>query len=216
MTPRVQSKNRVPYGGLWQPKDPLTGEVLSGTTFKVVLAKAVAARKANGLPVGLGFEQEVEEWCCAAQPLECVDVDPLRPRRKRLTLDDVVRGAKVLLAFKRGGSRLVDAAEAERRAAICKRCPLNSGYQRPCAVCQELADVVRSITGGRQTSADRSLHVCHVCGCSLKAAVWMELEDQCKGVDERMRKEFAYMAEVAQCWKSCATSSRPAQATSSS
>lgn len=207
MTPRMAKKQRVPYGGLWTPKDPLTGQVLTGTTFTQVLAKAVAARKANGLPIGLGFEAEVEQWCCAAQPSECVDVDPLRPRRKRLTLDDVVRAAKVMFSFKSRGGRLVSPAEAERRAQVCLRCPMNSGYIRPCSVCHELGDLVRSITGGGQTTVDAKLHVCHVCGCALQAAVWMELEDQCKGVTAEQAKEFAYMAGVADCWKQCDTSS---------
>lgn len=197
------AKNRVPYGGLWQVKDPLTGLHLSAGTFQALLKKAVAGRKANGFPIGLDFESEVESWCCAAQPVECKDVDPLRPKRKRLSLDDVVRGAKVLLSFKRGGSRVVSVEEAERRAAVCVRCPLNSGYQRPCNVCRELGDLVVSITGGWTTSVDERLHVCHVCGCALRAAVWMELEDQCKGVDQEMRREFNYMKEVAGCWKSC-------------
>lgn len=205
MKTRLTSKGRVPYGGGYRVRDPLSGQELFGVTFEQLMAKAVASRKANGLPMGLGFEDEVETWCCDAQPGECKDVDPLKPKRKKLNLDDVVRAAKVLWSFKRAGSRLVSPEEAERRAQVCIRCPLNSGYQRPCAACHELGDIIRSVTGGGRTSVDQRLHVCHVCGCSLQAAVWMELEDQCKGVDEAMRKEFAYMHEAAHCWKQCAT-----------
>ncbi len=203
MKARLASRGRVPYGGGYRIKDPLSGCDLFGTTFDMVMAKAVASRKANGLPIGLGFDDEVEQWCCSAQPSECVDVDPLKPRKKRLTLDDMLRGAKVLMSFKLGGSKLVSKEEAERRAAICAKCWMNAGYQRPCSVCQELADLVRSITGGGKTSLDAKLHACHVCGCSLQASVWLGLGDQCKGVTEEMRKEFRYMKEVAGCWKTC-------------
>lgn len=203
MKARLVSRGRIPYGGGYRIKDPLSGQELSGTTFDQVLAKAVASRKANGLPIGLEFADEVESWCCASQPVECKDVDPLKPRKKRLTLDDMIRGAKVLISFKLGGSRTVSREEAERRAAICAKCYMNSGYQRPCSVCHELSDLVRSITGGHQTSLDKKLFACHVCGCSLPAAVWLTLEDQCKVVDEEMRKEFHYMKEVAGCWKTC-------------
>lgn len=205
MKARLQSRGRVPYGGGYTVRDPLTGASLFAVTFEQLLAKAVAARKANGLPIGLGFADEVEQWCCDAQPSECVDVDPEKPKRKRLTLDDVIRGAKVLLSFKLGGSKLVEQEEAERRASICVRCPQNSGYSRPCSTCHELADLVRSVTGGRRTSLDQKLWVCHCCGCSLQAAVWLTLEDQCKGVNDEQRKEFAYMASSHNCWKQCAT-----------
>jgi hypothetical protein len=203
MKARLVSRGRIPYGGGYRIRDPLSGQELAGTTFAQVLGKAVASRKANGLPIGLGFAEEVEDWCCASQPTECQDVDPLKPRKKRLTLDDMLRGARVLLSFKLGGSHVVSSEEAERRAAICSKCYMNSGYQRPCSACHELADLARSITGGRQTSLDRKLHACHVCGCSLQAAVWLELKDQCKGVDAEMRREFHYMKEVAGCWKTC-------------
>jgi len=138
-----------------------------------------------------------------AHPVECMDVDPARPKKRRLGLDDVLRGARVLLEFKLGGSQLVDQAEAERRAAICAACHMNSGWQRPCSVCQELGDLVRSITGGRSTSKDDRLFSCHVCACALKAAVHLPLETQCLGVTEEMRREFAYMKDIAGCWKSC-------------
>jgi hypothetical protein len=200
---RLVSKGRIPYGGMWTPKDPLTGDVIRAVTFEQLVAKAAAARRANGLHIGSEFEDEVEQWCCEAHPDECQDVDPERPRRKRLTLDDVVRGAKVLLSFKLGGSRLVDRAEAERRAKICARCSLNTGYQRPCAACHELTNIVRSITGGETTSVDDRLHVCHVCGCELKSAVWLELSDQCKGVTPSMAREFSYMHDAIGCWKQC-------------
>lgn len=203
MKPAIQSKGRVPYGGQWQPKDPLTGMVYAGTTFRQVLAKAVAARKANGIPMGLDFEAEVEQWCCDAHPVECVDVDPGKPRKRKLTLDDIIRGAKVLLKFKLGGSKLVAPEEAERRAAICAACYMNSGWQRPCAVCHELGDLVRSVTGGHKTSKDAKLFACHVCACNLQAAVWLPLETQCVGVTEEQRKEFAYLKESSHCWKQC-------------
>ncbi len=205
MKSRLESKGRVPYGGGFRVRDPLSGQELSAVTFDNLLVNAKASRKANGLPIGLEFEDEVECWCCASQPDECVDVDPLKPRRKRLTLDDMLRGAKVLMSFKLHGSKIVSREEAEWRASICARCYMNSGYQRPCSACHELADLVRSITGGHQTSLDGKLFACHVCGCSLAAAVWLELSDQCKGVTPEMEKEFAYMATSVGCWKTCAT-----------
>lgn len=201
---RLISRNRIPYGGLWNTKDRLTGVEINAVTFDQVISKVIKARQVAGIPVGLGLEDEVEQWLCQDHPDEAEHIDPDIPKRRKLTLSDVVNGTKVMVAFKLGGSKVVSQEEVTRRVNICLRCPMNSGFQKPCSgICAELKDVVLNIVGDRPTPNADKLHACGICACFLQAAVWLPLETQCVGVDEEMKKKFAYMKESANCWKQC-------------
>jgi hypothetical protein len=165
------------------------------------MAKATASRRANGVPVGVDFENEVESWAVLAHPDEAEVWDPEMPKKIRLGLDDILRGTRVLLAFKLAGSPLVPREEAERRAGICSRCYMNQGFSRPCATCGGLDELVRSLVGNQRTSQDDKLQACGVCHCMNKAQVWLPLEILAKGVTEEMKNQFAKMAELTGCWK---------------
>lgn len=198
----LTAKNRVPYGGEFVTKDRLTQMEFRGTTFDMVYNRIVAARKANSLPVGLGFEKEVEGWLCEDHPHECEDYNPAIPRKPReIGMGDVIHGSKVMLAHWLAGRPLEPREEAERRAEICSRCKYNVPIRTPCGgICSELLSIVERVVGGKGTSRDGSLNACFICGCVLRAAVWTELAIQCKGVDENMKIQFS---SVPQCWKKC-------------
>jgi len=200
---RLKNKQVIPYN-YWKVKDRLTGQLFTAVTWDHLLSKMIQARRANGVPVGLGFEDELETWAAQDHPDEAELWNPDMPRKTRLDLDTVVRGTKVLLAFKLAGSPLVSQEEAERRATICSRCYLNTSWSRPCSVCKTLTDVVRSIVGNRTTSVDDKLFACNLCGCDNHAQVHLPLDILAKGVTPEMVKQFAVMAEVSNCWKQCA------------
>lgn len=198
---RLEFPNRIPYGGQWRYTEPSTGQFISAVTWDNLLNNIRAHRRANGIPIGLGFEDEVEQAVCREHPEECTGYDENYPRKRSLTLSDVVNGTIVMMAFKLAGSPLVDRAEAERRGAICKQCPYNMTFAKPCSgVCPELLAVVNTITGHVGTHYDQYLHSCTVCGCFLQAAIWLPMEIQCKGVNETMRNQFS---NVQGCWKQC-------------
>jgi hypothetical protein len=196
------AKNRVPYGGEYVTKDRLTGMEFRGTNFEMVYNRIVAARKANSLPVGLGFEREVESWLCEDHPHECEEYNPAIPRKPRaIGMGEVINGTKVMLHHWMAGRPHVSREEAERRAGICAACRYNVPMKLPCGgICAELLEIVKRVVGGHGTSRDGEIKACFVCGCELRSAVWTELEIQCKGVDENMKKQFA---SVPRCWKQC-------------
>ena len=201
MKAKLKNRQIIPNGGGFRIKDRQTGLNAFGLNFNYLVTKFAEQRRINGIPMGLEFEDEVEDWCCQEYPQECEDVDPDSPKRRTLTLSDVIHGTQVMVAFKMSGSKLVDRAEAERRGAICKTCPFNQSFAKPCSgVCAELAAVVTSITGHQGTHYDQFLNACSICGCFLQAAIWLPLETQCVAVTDQMKKQFA---NVSGCWKQC-------------
>jgi len=198
---RLKAKNRVPYGGQYEIVDPLTGYRGRGK-FSLLVNELKEARKANGFPIGLDFEREVEGWVCEQYPQECEEHNPAIPRRPRsLTTSDVIRGTTVMLAHWLAGRPIETREEAERRASICAGCRYNVPIQSRCGgICAELSNIVERVVGGKGTSMDGALHSCFICGCHLRAAVWTTLDVQCKAVDGHMQSQFA---SVPNCWKQC-------------
>lgn len=204
MTPpikmKLKSRGIIPYGGYYRILDPLTGIRVEAVTWDHLMTKVRDERRANGAPLGLELEDEVEQWACISHPDEVEVVDERLPKRRSLGLDDVVRGTQVLLAFKMAGSPLVSQAEANRRAAICQRCPMNLMWTQGCSVCSKMEDVVRSVVGGARTEHDQQLFSCNICGCSLKAAVHVPNDILNKANNAEMNRAFELASEAFSCW----------------
>lgn len=194
----IQERSSPPYGGEWILNRPDIGIVGKGYIFDVLVDNCRQWRIANGVPVGLGFRQEVEKACCEAKPDHCVPCDPvLHPRR--LTFSDVMTGTQTMLSFMLAGSPLVTAAEAEKRAAICAKCQFNVQFSTPCGgVCDSLKKMVRAIVGPATTSHDAELKSCYFCGCYLQSAVWLPTDLQLKPLTDAQRSK---LASVKLCWK---------------
>lgn len=82
-------------------------------------------------------------------------------------------GSVALWALK--GFKTVDQAEADRRAAICARCPSNKRVAG-CLSCGGIRKMVDRLKGDRSTPFDNDLHACEECGCELKVKVWLPLD----------------------------------------
>ncbi len=197
---QLHNQSRIPYGGIYVLDEPTKALVGRGTTFVALVKSCSEWRRANSVPIGIGFESEVEAAVCEKYSVECDDDSvPQKPRRGRLTLATVLRGTKVLLAFKMAGSPYVDHAEAERRASICAACPQNIEYAKPCGGnCGGLKEVVTAIVGGHKTSFDSKLKACGICQCINSAHIWMPLEILSKGITDGQRVQFS---AVQNCWK---------------
>lgn len=205
---QLKSRNLVPYGGMFRTVDPFTHVECKGTTFDMLVTNVARQRKANGAPLGLGLEQEVEQWICRDYPDECNQVDPDAPVNRRLHLDDVIRGTEVLLRIVKDWAKyimglashpLVSQEEAERRASICAKCPYNIAFSKPCSgMCPEVSAVVNMIRGGRTTPFDDRLQSCSICGCSNMAQVWPRLDLLTHGVTQIQQKQFNL---IPNCWK---------------
>lgn len=194
----IKERSSPPYGGTWELNRPDIGIVGKGYIFDVLVDECRKWRIANAIPVGLGFRQEVEKACCEQRPDHCVPCDPVLHPRK-LTFSDLLTGTSTMLRDIVAGRPLVTAAEAEKRAGICSKCPFNVPFSTPCGgICESLKSMVRAITGSLSTSQDGALQSCYFCGCFLKTAVWLPLDLQLKPLSEAQR---AKLAGVPNCWK---------------
>jgi len=200
--------HNIPASGTYEVIDRLTKIRCASPTFEGLIDKISHVRGAVGAVSGLDLRTEVENWICQEHPEDCTEVDMNVPRRRKLNLSDVIRGTRVMVAFKMAGSPLVERIEAERRGAICQHCEFNQFYAKPCTGwCPELSAVISSIVGHQGTYYDQYLNACSICGCMLPAAIWVTLEIQDKGLTDEMREQFKRVTVMmptgrsVPCWK---------------
>ncbi len=197
---KLKSRGVIPYGGYFRPLDPLTGIRVSAVTWDHLMTKVQEERRGNGAPIGLDIENEVEQWCCIAHPDEVEVYDERLPKPRPLNLDDVVRGTKVLAAFKLAGKPTVINEEANRRAAICSKCPMNLMWSQACSLCSNLDEIVQGIVGKVRTAMDQQLYACNICHCSLKGAVHIPNAILNRENNAEMNRAFEVAAEAFNCW----------------
>lgn len=192
---------RTPHGGMWNFLDPRDGKLVQAQRYDLLDAALKKKSAANGWPIGLGWDEWVEDILCKAHPEECSPTGQKVNRRRRMGLADVLRGTIVMGVHKLAGSPLVDQTEADRRAAICAVCPRNVLFAKPCSgMCEELKSMAASTIGDKHVARESELEQCDICGCWLRVAVWFPLEIQCQGTTQTMREDFA---ETPNCWKQC-------------
>ncbi len=131
------------------------------------------------------------EWCIGGGPHSFVNT--------RFTLNDFIRGTKVLASFALSGN-VVSKEVSESRALICSRCPINVRVPG-CASCSQMANVVGDVKGAQTTKYDNLLEACGICHCSNQAAVWIPAEYLAKGVTPEMMQTYKEIDEVDGCWK---------------
>lgn len=196
----VKRWSNVPAGSVWHCKHPVTGYEFHGRNRDVLLQDVKQYLLANNMPIGLEWEDQVEQWVCEAMPNECVGTVAGKAIKVRpLSLSDVERGSRVMLKHYVTGSKLVEPAEAKRRADICAVCKMNVTFSKPCGgLCGWLKTYVMKLVpkGG----VDARLNSCSICKCWLAAATWLPLTTQCVGVTDDMKVSFA---SVKNCWKQC-------------
>jgi hypothetical protein len=202
LKPRLRARGGIPYGGEFKLNLPDLGFVGSGTTFDMLMTNIRKWRFANGLANGLGLEEEVERELCKLYPAECVETDSRVPQRETLDVSAVIQGTKVMARHKLSGLPLVSQEEADRRAAVCVRCPSNMDFRKPCAgICGELKDLVMSMVGHRTTPHGERLKSCQICACFISAAVWLPLDVQLADLTEEQKAQFQFASDTVGCWK---------------
>lgn len=200
---RVVYPGQVPYGGMYKIERKDLGMVGIGTTFEMLERNVKAYRRANGLPIGLGFSEELETQICINYPKECEATSDILPLQRRIGYDDVVRGTKVLAELKlRLGGKLVSQEEATRRAHICNNCKMAQVFPTPCSgFCGELKSLIDQIVGGYGTFLDGDKRACGICRCFLASHVRVPYAALEAGLDEEMKAQFAEAAKELGCWK---------------
>ena len=203
LSPRLRSKQGCPYGGTYDLNLPERGMVGRSYNFEGLLAKIAEFRRANSIPIGIGFEEEVEREVALRYPQECVETDPRVPDTSmRLSWYDIIAGTRHLLEFVAAGAPRVSQEEANRRASICVSCPFKGDFVRQCgSLCGELLSLVTSVAGGGRTPYDDQLQSCRVCKCHQRAIVWVPLEFQTPHLTALQRQQYQLAKELHGCWK---------------
>lgn len=207
---RISDKGMVPRGGTWIYKQPETKETIVSNDWEMLLRKIKEHRRLHNIPIGLGFEAEIESYICEHQIEMCGDTDPQIPIIPRIGVGEIVRGLKVLLAFKVAGSPLVSQEVANQRAAICAKCRYNVLFQRGCAGCSHLKPIVKSLIGDAKTPYDDELKNCGICGCFTASHVWLPMDLLDRGLTDQQRAQFKYARETYGCWKTLDSNLPPA------
>lgn len=120
---------------------------------------------------------QVENALCArmAGNPDCV---PCNMTKQSIGFGAIVRWVKAMYVFATQSKfELVDQSEAERRAEICAKCPMQISASG-CWGCKGIAGMLPAIAGARKTSYDPQLKACGVCGCYNAVAVHLPKEGQ--------------------------------------
>lgn len=171
----------VPRGG-WSYLVPETGIQVRASSARTLKAAVRNHLAANHKAIGAGLDEIIEDvacrnldkwshWCSDAKELAPVD-----RQQSRWSSSEVLRFLKTVVEWGlKTRFSFVEAAEAERRAAICASCPLNVTV-KGCLGCSGVSALVRSIRGKRATTFDSQLNVCNACGCELKVKTLLPLD----------------------------------------
>jgi hypothetical protein len=148
--------------------------------------------KGNNLPVHPNLSLEMQEWWCReVDRTNCAD--PVNPGLRDLPAlaERFLRTAK---AFIFEGGQRVSQEEAERRAAICAKCPMNVKDGSFCATCflRGMTASTLALATGWQTTRDSELHYCGICSCKLSLKVHLGKESM---DHKELRSEW-----VEGCW----------------
>jgi hypothetical protein len=148
--------------------------VVKGQTLKLLVMRLRNELRGRGMPVPEDIEQKVLEQISKKAPHVCIfsDGQPIpKPNKKNFTTVDVKAFIKAVEGTITSGG-VVDQQTAEERTNICMGCPYNIKLPG-CEGCSGIANIVFRVIGARSTKNFGDLKQCGVCGCSLKAKVWV-------------------------------------------
>jgi len=169
----VKDPSVMPPGG-WRYVQMETDFEFSASTLRGLVQKVTAHRAANGLPAG-DPRAEIEDFVCAQLPLGSEDcthvIEGDYALKTHFTMEDVKRFLQAAVSAL-GSEGLVDSEIAERRASVCAACPLNTSVSG-CWRCKGLAEWLFRLIGARTTAHASRLNQCGVCGCAIKAKIWL-------------------------------------------
>lgn len=157
----------IPPGG-WRYEDEVGG-LFKGATVNQLKGRVKSFREANGKEFD---EKKWEHELCSQLGLgntQCGEPPPVLPKGRIMGIGDLDAFARTLVAFIENGGRTVPQEEAERRAAICVKCPENLKV-RGCIGCFTFVRLMTK-TLGKKCSLDKELKSCNICGCTLSAKI---------------------------------------------
>lgn len=138
------------------------------------LIEAVKAHlKGNGIEEPLTLELQMADFMCQHVPEWCEEISSEKEAK--------VSAWKMMKSFYRAVEATwhegqVSQEEADRRAAICAKCPKNTEQSvNFCVGCfaRSLVSKVNDLLGSKRTAHDEKLKTCSACHCQLSLKVWM-------------------------------------------
>lgn len=209
---KVINQVDVPRGG-WRYLVVGTNTMIQAGSINELKQRVRQHMLANRLDIPPDIDAEIENGAChnleshrdhwcqerGGNPLAAIPRE--RPRWRAV---EILRFLKTVWEWgAKEGFKFVPMEEAERRAAICADCPMNTSVSG-CLGCTGVAAMIRRIQGNQKTSKDTYLDACNVCGCELKVKVLVPM-----GVIDNSGLEYP-----AHCWQGVrSTASPPATAT---
>lgn len=173
--------NPVPPSG-WHYMQSFQGKDwrLDSTTYDDLLADVLKFRLDHGMEVGSVLD-DVANYICGNWPLQCNDLGAIlqvateglqNPGNRRV--DKVNAWVNSILPVPK---QYVPQDTAQKRADICKRCPLNERWEHECPTCvtktKQLLIIAR---GNRGLTHEKELQMCSAAGWCNRTAIWMEKE----------------------------------------
>ena len=130
------------------------------------------------------------------------DVSPPPPKSTPLSssVTNVAAGAKTLADWIGSGAHPVTKEQAEARAGVCVKCPMNKEGDLSNFFTRAAAEIIRMQVQTAQdleltTKHDKQLGVCQACACPIRLKVWVAL----KPILEHMPAE-SKAALDSKCW----------------
>lgn len=153
--------------------DPMTEIPVVGDTAKKIADKVIFERKERNLPTE-DVLKEVEEYLCSQLPSLCQRRITGMMVKKEYTKADVLAFIESVKGTLTSGG-VVSEEEAARRANVCLTCPYNLRLAG-CEGCNGISSLVFKLLGARRITNMGALKACGICGCSLKAKIWVPKE----------------------------------------
>lgn len=166
-----KNPHEAPNGG-WRYTDSRTGIKFADNALNAIYQRVYKTWMANDIPVPENWKEVVADEICTQLP-HCNCREAGVPERY-MTLEDVARFGVTLKNWLASGGAFVPQEEADRRAAICRKCPEN----RPVGMCLGCSATLRWMAervGWPSTKVDPELQSCAICSCLNRLKVHVPL-----------------------------------------
>jgi hypothetical protein len=175
-------------GGFHFPQKLTSGQIvrIEGQGYEELERRVLEFRLRQGSlvdPSGCDLEvvrADLKNYICTNFPRNCTQTPRAAPAPtdapiiRRPFYPNIQRLSEWYARVAYRSLQFVDAAEANRRAAICAGCPQNCDFVGGCAPCNhQIERNALMVLGGRRVQNEPDLKACRVFGHHLPAAVWM-------------------------------------------
>lgn len=162
-----------PHG--WEYVQPETGFKMNSVTPRGLMALVEVHRRANGIPLSMGWKEALEEELCRDPRYagRCREVAVPRTVTPRLRVGHLlVFLAAVKKWFKAYHLEPVPVEEADRRANICMSCPKHVPTVSGCPGCEGVFRRAKTMLSSAPPLArEKELRFCGECLCFLPVKV---------------------------------------------